>query len=113
MEVIAKLESGESNTMCSAVAVERTLVPADPCLPPAACGDTSSEEAAREVRAKRKESYAKTLQEALQRRKDMVIDFTSLKACLDPLTESADNEEVSEVSHCSRVELVINEIHDS
>ncbi len=87
--------------MSAAVAVESTNVPLDVHSPPAA--SSSIDQAGKEVvrAAERRESYAAALQQALLHCKDMVVDFTSLKACLDPLAESAaentDNVEVSVV----------------
>ena len=34
-------------------------------------------------------AYAKSLQQTLKTRQDLVLDFTNLKACLDPLAEYA------------------------
>ena len=43
---------------------------------------------AAETRARMRASYAKSLEMSLLQLKDMMLDFTSLKACLDPLGES-------------------------
>ena len=37
--------------------------------------------------------YAQNLQNSLLPRKDLILDFTSLKACLDPLSESPQESE--------------------
>ncbi len=77
--------------MSAAVAVESTHVPLEVHASPAASySDANPCRAVEAVRSEPevRESYAKTLQKALLQRKDMVIDFSSLKACLDPLAEA-------------------------
>ena len=42
-------------------------------------------------------NIATVLQEALALKREIVLDFTSLKACLDPQREKLEGEEVMEV----------------
>ena len=59
-------------------------------------------------------AYAKSLQQSLKTRRDIVLDFTNLKACLDPLAEyanhnveSGDQEQQTQVSIAKREYIYI------
>ena len=50
--------------------------------------------------------YARSLQNSLLLRKDLILDFTSLKACLDPLTESQQDSEDGKNTKQLQVSLI-------
>ena len=66
----------------------------------AAGGETGSnaligtEDAADQAAAEQHAPYWKTLQNMLAQKREMVLDFTSLKACLDPQKEKSDGDDV-------------------
>lgn len=49
-------------------------------------------------------AYSKSLQQALKMRENIVLDFTNLKACLDPLAEyTAQNSESNDQGQQTQV----------
>lgn len=51
------------------------------------------------------ETYSLDLQKALTQKQEIVLDFTSLKSCLDPQKQSADGDEVVSVTSLSLLRM--------